>query len=295
MRIVISGPAAAYDADSEEEITDPALLRRLAGHVVPDAACADFLDAPIFDEIDLTGGRIEAAFHPARGLRVVTEYCSPRALSGEELVALTADTQGQWSDGAGENGIDVTLDGRGIRIDLSPLRGGEEVEVEQISEDAPPRPRFRGLFAAARRGDVPALRAAIAAGENLDCRKGGMSALQWAIAFGHPEAALLLIESGADVAATDVLGDTALECCAASRDLPDESASRVAEQLLQRSSNADASPRHRERALEIATLRGKERLAKLLAGDGPNQVACCQGVFFDDQSGSNGVRCLRTP
>jgi hypothetical protein len=270
MRIVISGPAAAYDAASEEQITDPALLRRLAGHAVPGVGCADFLDDPIFDEIDLTGGRIEVAFHLARGLRVVTEYRSPRALSGEELAALTVHTKGQWSDGLGENGLDAMLDERGIWIDLLPLPGAQEVDVEQIGVDAPPRPRFRRLFAAVRRGDVPALQAAIAAGEELDCRKGGMSALQWAIAFGHPEAALLLVESGADVATTDELGETALECCAASRDLTDESAARVAEQLLQQRSMAGASPRHRERALEIAILRGKERLAKLLAGARPN-------------------------
>ncbi|MBX3398298.1 MAG: ankyrin repeat domain-containing protein [Gemmataceae bacterium] len=270
MRIVISGPAAAFDGDTQTEITDPAVLRRLAGLVVPDANCADYLYAPEFDELDLTGGRIETAYRSPGDLRVLTEYLTPRALSAEELAILVEYTEGQWSDGAGESGLEVTIEGQCIQIGFAPFPSGQGVEVEQLSEDPHPQPRFRRLFAAARSGDLSALRAAIAAGEDLDCRKGGMTALKWAISYGHAEAALLLIESGADAVAEDVFGDTVLVSCAASRDLSDESAARVAEQLVQRGVTAEVKPHQLEQALDIAIQRGKVQLAKVLSKAGSN-------------------------
>jgi len=138
------------------------------------------------------------------------------------------------------------------------------VEVVVVSSGAIALGR-RILAMDTRPRDLPTLQAAIATGEDLDCRKGGMTALQWAIAFGHAKAALLLIESGANVFAEDVLGQTTLECCGASRNLSDEDAAQVAGHSLRRAA-ASFPSEHMERALEIATARGKQRLVKVLTG-----------------------------
>jgi hypothetical protein len=265
MRIVISGPAAAYeDIKPRHEITDPTLLGRLHGLSIAGASCADWLDVPTFDEIDLTGGAIQTAFDQSKGrLRVVTEYRSPRRLSDDELKALLDHTYGQWSDGLGEGGLHGTLDGKDITVDVSPGMM-TDARVVQADEDPAPRARFTKLFSAVRRGDLASLRAAIAAGDELNVRKSSMPALHWALAFGHAQAALLLIRHGAEVTLLDGTGQTALQCCAAARDLSDEDAAAVATELLRRGLDGDAFATHRKQTFELAEDRGKTRLAAVL-------------------------------
>jgi ankyrin repeat protein len=55
------------------------------------------------------------------------------------------------------------------------------------------------LFLAARTGDIPALRRALAAGAMIDAvSEEGATALAWAVANGHPEAVRVLLDAGAD-------------------------------------------------------------------------------------------------
>jgi hypothetical protein len=269
MRIVISGPAAAYEqAKPRAEIVDRALLSGLHGLAVPGGRCTDYLDDPVFDEIDLTGGEIRTAFDKISSrLHVITEYSSPRRLADAELAALLRYTYGQWSDGLGENGMRATVNDRAITIDLTP-GALADATARQVDEQPAPPARFTKLFAAIRRGDLAMLRAAIDAGDQPDVRKSSMPALHWAIVFGHAPAALLLMESGADVTARDGTNATALACCAAARALSDDDAVGVATELLRRGLNGAAFAGDRERARELAEDRDKTRLAALLSQPG---------------------------
>jgi hypothetical protein len=86
---------------------------------------------------------------------------------------------------------------------------GDEQPVS--SEPADPSPGV-GIHDAAAAGDMDALRANIAAGADLNAREpsGGSSPLITAATFGQTEAALALIEAGADVDQQNNEGSTAL-------------------------------------------------------------------------------------
>src|SRR5262245_64400933 len=101
MRIVISGPAAARDAD-EREVVDLKLLEAIDGLEYNDEVCATYLEAPL-NEIGIEGGGLRIVLdRSSKALRVVTEYLVPRKLDQSELAALVEHTKGQWSDGIGE-------------------------------------------------------------------------------------------------------------------------------------------------------------------------------------------------
>jgi CubicO group peptidase (beta-lactamase class C family) len=71
------------------------------------------------------------------------------------------------------------------------------------------------LHAAAFSGDVPAVRAQIAAGADLNARDAyGSTALIVAATFGHPEVARVLVEAGADLDVQNSDGSTALHAAA---------------------------------------------------------------------------------
>lgn len=266
MQIVIKGPAAVFAEATGDEITDPGILQQLDGIVFPDAVCSEWLDDERFDELDVTEGLIEVKYAPeANRLRVTTAYRSPRELVNDELATLVTFTTGQWSDGLGENGLMTNIGGLDVLVSVwSQGTTAEDVTAEQIPERPDPRPRFTKLFRAARTGDLLLLEQAFAAGDDLNVRKSTMTALHWAVAFAHPEAALRLIRRGADVTVANATGSTALESCAASRDLGDQDAARVAAELLKRWVADKTKEQHLRTALAIAENRGKVQLAQLL-------------------------------
>lgn len=77
-------------------------------------------------------------------------------------------------------------------------------------------PAVRELLTAARRGDVPAMRKALAGGAGVDVpdAEDGRTALMRAAAFGREEASSALLAVGADPRRTDVQGTTALHLAA---------------------------------------------------------------------------------
>jgi hypothetical protein len=202
MRIVISGAAAAFDS-SKNPITDANELRKLDGLVAGDEICSDYLDGEL-DEIGLTEGTVKVAYDSGENrLRVVTEYRSPRKLKKKELQALADYTQGQWSDGIGEGGFDDYADETGITIDVFPSDSlGEPLSIEQVDDGVKsPRPkRASPLLKAAESGDLDKIQNLLAKGEDINCRnKFNWTPLICAIRCKQTEAALLLIEQGADV------------------------------------------------------------------------------------------------
>ena len=167
MRIIISGKAFVYDAD-RSEITSPEILRSLDGLVYDEEIFTDYLGnlnttttkqmlvqtpgderlLQVLRESELENG-VRQALEPSGKLRFsykpdrnelwcVTEYRSNRGLTDEELKLLAGYTQGQWSDGIGENFSSSSEEDCGYLIDcylcgpnFSPIL---KPSVEQLEE-----------------------------------------------------------------------------------------------------------------------------------------------------------------
>jgi hypothetical protein len=203
MKIIVSGPAAAFDSD-DNQITDAAELKKLDGLVAGDGElCSEFLDGEL-DEIGLTGGAVKIVYDPAANrLRVVSEYHCHRNLTEHELRLLANATRGQWSDGIGAGGFLDYAEQTGISVDPYPRESGKgNVSIEQIEDavkTAPPK-RTSPLFKAVEAGDIDKIKKLLAKGEDINCRnKYQWTPLISAIRSRQTEAALFLIEQGADV------------------------------------------------------------------------------------------------
>lgn len=105
-RIVIRGYAAVKRHG--EAVTDPAVLRTLAGLAYDDELFTEYLGG--YPEEDILAGILEPggviSFNYHEGdplLTATTEYNSARPITPSEIQALVSYTMGQWSDGIGEN------------------------------------------------------------------------------------------------------------------------------------------------------------------------------------------------
>ena|ERR1043165_416260 len=167
MRIIIRGKAFVYDGNLIEVIR-PEILRSLDGLVYEEETFTDYLGNLNTDMVQkmlveqpgdeglqedlrksqmengvreaLTpGGKLRFSFNPERNeLCCVTEYRSSRRLTDEELELLAGYTEGQWSDGIGENFSSSSEKECGYLIDctlmgpnFSPLL---KASVEQLEE-----------------------------------------------------------------------------------------------------------------------------------------------------------------
>ncbi len=199
--ITISGPAAAFRGDPEEEITDAAFLRGLDGLDDSQDVCSRYLHDALLEALALEGGTLRLAFdEPAGTLRVVTEYRAGRALKEPELEALVRETEAQWSDGLGEGAFDDYYRETGVRIDVWPLHRDRDVRVTQARVGGPGPRRPSPLLAAAKSGSVKRLAKLLDQGEDPDVvDRHGFTPLDHALHGGHTEAARLLVERGARV------------------------------------------------------------------------------------------------
>jgi ankyrin repeat protein len=116
-----------------------------------------------------------------------------------------------------------------VEISLS----GKVLDVEQI-DDRRTIHLPDGIARAARDGNLIALRAKLDAGGDPDIRSQGYTPLHLAVIYGNADAALELIDRGADVHALDPSGHDALLLAATSNGISDSDAARVARTLLQR-------------------------------------------------------------
>ncbi len=106
LTIIISGWAAVFEGD--DRITYPPVLRKLDGLVYDDECFTDFLGGTeVEDALSASlerGGSLRFEYLTGSALlRVTTEYRANRTLTPEELQSLASYTEGQWSDGIGEN------------------------------------------------------------------------------------------------------------------------------------------------------------------------------------------------
>jgi hypothetical protein len=167
MRIIVGGKAFVYDAD-RNEVTSSEILRSLDALAYDEETFTDYLgnrdtstiqemlaETPddkglleSFRESQLEnsvrealepGGKLRFSYKPdVNELWCITEYRSRRRLNDDELKMLADYTEGQWSDGIGENFSSSSQEVCGYLIDcglcgpnFSPIL---KASVEQAEE-----------------------------------------------------------------------------------------------------------------------------------------------------------------
>lgn len=264
MKIIVSGQASACLAQTGEGITDSQSLQALDGLRYDGDLCANYLDHELLNEISIVGGAIQIAFDPRRAeLRVISEYWSPAALNPDQLQALVDQTNGQWCDGIGEACFDEWSLQSGIDLDLAPLALDDyRPPVADQIEDGRTVPRFAHLAKAVWNGKLDVVRQAVAEKADLNAIYDGHTALLLAIQRQDAQAALLLIEGGADVNRANILGTTPLMKCA-SLEQPSDAVA-VARALLARGANVEVRDMSGKTALDEAQENDQKELVALL-------------------------------
>jgi hypothetical protein len=181
-------------------------------------------------------------------------------LTDDEMGKLTSDTQGQLTDGAGENGFDTDVVGRRVCVYPNPR---SDLVVEQVEDGTAVPPPSR-VAIAAREGDLAGLRKAIADGEEIEGRLQGYTGLHLAILYAHEEEAAELLSRGADPNALDPDQESALHLCAVSNSLGGLASAAIARRLLEAGAKAEARTPQGYTAFELAALRKKGELVSLL-------------------------------
>jgi len=287
MKIVISGPAAAENNKTSEPITDPDELRKLDGVAYDADVCSNYLHGKL-EEIGLIGGSLRIAYDAeAGGLRVITEYHSPRALKPAELQALADDTLAQWSDGIGEGAFDQYAEETGIWINPFPIVSDRDMRVEQVDDGVKvARKRQSPLLKAAESGDVEKLRKLLAKGEDINARsRHGLTSVQTALLSRQPDAALFLVEAGADLAVRDSDENSLLGLACMT------GAGAVARALIERGADVNSRDDRGATPLMWAANRKFPELAELLLDHGadPNLQDSQQGstalMYLPERSG----------
>ncbi|MGL6076001.1 MAG: ankyrin repeat domain-containing protein [Fimbriiglobus sp.] len=231
MLIRISG-RAEITVDGEP-LPEDSIIRELHG-VESDDTCDNYLDIDLA-ELGITGGTVKITYDStATQFRVTTEYTAPDKLNPTDLERLVDNTVGQWSDGIGEGCFDDLAVRLGVEIDLFPFAQDRDLRVEQWDDGKALSQPKTGLAKAAREGDMVALREHLDAGADLEARLQGYTPLHLAVLYGHVEAALELINRGADIKALDPQDQDSLLLTAMSNSMTDPGAAQVARALLER-------------------------------------------------------------
>lgn len=120
MKVRIAGTVEVRNDEDYELVTDASIIKGFAGYKYTEEEAADYIGdgagEEVYHAIGLKGGFIELQFDDAaKELWVITEYDSPRKLIDNEVRFLVEYTQGQWSDGMGENMEIPYADENGLR------------------------------------------------------------------------------------------------------------------------------------------------------------------------------------
>lgn len=252
MRISFFAPARVTSA-AGVEMTDASVLRILDGWSYEADSLDSYLDIGLA-KLGIIGGTISFEYTSIRTCKLTVDFSSPAALLDDELAALTHDVRGQLQDGIGENGFRIAVNGTELWLTCD----ARTLEVDQV-EDGRAVPGPPTVAIAAMNGDCVALSASLKSGGSVDEKLLGYSALQLAILYGKVDAALLLIEEGANVNFINSVGATPLLICATSRTLEDSDAAAIAHSLIQHEAMKPTDD-----AVAIAESRGKLALAKVL-------------------------------
>ena len=197
MLIIVTGLAEAFD-ENDNKISKVNELKKLNDLTYNEDSCTNYLDETL-DSIDFKGGDIKIKYDSSsKNLRVTTEYRSPRKLKKNELIALSKQTQEQWSDGIGENCFDKYTKKHGIRIDLWP---NNSATITQIDDGVKtPRKRYSRLFGAVKKNDQEKIISLLEKGADINSKnKDNQTPLTCSIHDKNWNLALLLIDHGAEV------------------------------------------------------------------------------------------------
>jgi ankyrin repeat protein len=214
MKITISGPAVAFNSETEKKITSVATLKKLHG-IKSEDSCIDYLD-PSLEKLGLQGGHLEFVYdEPLKGMRVQTVYLASRELKPKELKKLVEETCAQWSDGIGEGEFGAEVGGKSIWLDASAFLGSdpsETVRVEQVDDGVKiVKPRVSPLLNAAKKNDVAKIKKLLTQGEDVNAKDRQESTpLIEAVRANLLDAVRVLIEAGAELNRGDKHGSTPL-------------------------------------------------------------------------------------
>lgn len=269
MKIVISGPAAAIDCETEEQIFDSERLSKLDGLAYSDDFCGAYLDERLYD-VGVVGGQIELAWRNEESkLLVLTTYRAPRELKQDELQLLIDETNGQWTDGIGECGFQHAEE-LGIDVDISPI--GSAPIADQIDDGvAVSRPKKNELIKLLqdRRVNEEAAVAMVESGTAVDAQdRYGQTVLELACRAVLPDLVEALLNRGAlEVAVNRNKPLSSLAFCHGSAKLLENSV-LIARQLLERGVEVDAFDDDGRTPLMRAANRNNLPLVRFLLGQG---------------------------
>jgi hypothetical protein len=261
MRISFQVPGYIYDKNTDQLVEDPAGLSTFDGWRYDGDSMYDYLDMELVDQ-GVTGGFIRVIWTPDRGLEIVTDYWAPDTLQPSYVNQLRDETIGQLSDGMGEGGFQVTLNGRAFVI----VADTDGAPVVEQAHDGKPVPMPSRIAQAARDGNTPLLVESIGSGEAIDSKIQGYSGLHLAIIYGRVEAALWLISKGANVDLLTTSGETPLHLCALANSLSDGDGATVATALLTHGADKSKKTPEGYTAASFAESRKKPALLDVLKG-----------------------------
>jgi hypothetical protein len=256
MRITHELEAIVTDDNTGDILPVPVSLD---GWVHPDEPLECYLDEELAEQ-GITGGVVRFSRSDEGLARILVDYWAPHKLDDISLEALRAFTKGQMSDGMGEQGFPFEENGTVYRVQTT----FDEVVRTTQWDDGKRIPAPSRLAIAARRGDLVAVEARIRAQDAIDVLLQGYTALHFAILYAHADIALRLIEAGADPNRTDPQGGRPLAMCAASRELTDDNAEKIARALLGRGAIFDSESESGMATIERARQRLKHKFLAVL-------------------------------
>lgn len=216
IKIEVIGPAVAYD-ESGNRIASAKALRSLDGIAHPDDVISSYFPfGEVLDSASVSGGTVGIVYNAEkRRLEVVCTFGAPRRLKSGEREALLGETAGQLSDGIGEGCFDPVPGHPKIRVDVCPAGSRAPLRIVQTGTASGSSRRKTNLWAAATKGNVDGVLAALDSGTKVDELSKGYSALHLAITYGHIDAVRALLERGACVLLEDSEEFTPLHACIA--------------------------------------------------------------------------------
>ena len=267
MLIRFTAPALVFDANGEL-VTSVDIHRKFDGTSYDEETFTDFFSgprgetelAPLLDH----GGYLRFLFVESESrLYAVTEFRASRRLNVSELELLANYTQGQWSDGIGENFVSESF--RRYGYTLQPETDG--FEAVQIDDGVPSvGNKAAALFRAIDADDLEAVVAAIPDCADVNATLAGLTPLAWAINYEHPDIAVELARH-CDVSVRNSMGMSVLHSIALSR-MNDEDACRVATAVINAGAGVDVHDDFGNTAAAYAKTRDKPRLRDLLMAVG---------------------------